>query len=97
MSSPDDLQAGPGFFTLRSIRPSELDDGDSYAFIDPESPSLTVGVSSTPTADKTQQKSRQTLVTVVWIWCLLFVLTICMAILPFVSMALFGMNSRLAT
>jgi hypothetical protein len=97
MSSPDDLQAGPGFFTLRSVRLSELDDNDSYVFIDPESPSLTVGDATTRTVGKRQQKSRQTLITAAWTWSLLSILTICMTVLPFVSIALFGTNPRLAT
>ena len=92
MSSPDDLQAGPGFFTLRSVRPSEVDDGDSYVFVDPDSPSLTVGDASAHTVDKTRPKSRQKLVTAVWTWGLLLIFVVCLTVLPFVSVALFGTN-----
>jgi hypothetical protein len=92
MSSPGDLQAGPGFFTLRSVRPSEVDDGDSYVFVDPDSPSLTVGDTSARTIDKARRKSGQKLVTAVWTWGLLLVFVVCLTVLPFVSVALFGTN-----
>lgn len=89
----DDDEAGPGFFSLHSVHPSEIGDDGSYVFVDPDNDSQTgserfgrAGSASTQRLIKTPQR----IATTIWAWALLVVLTTALLLLPLAAAALFG-------
>ncbi|KAF8315808.1 alpha/beta-hydrolase [Clavulina sp. PMI_390] len=77
-------QAGPGFFSLRSLHLSEIVDDGSYVFIDPDNVSQ---VSDQSTSQKPHKGNK--IAATIWAWTLSAIFTSALLLLPVTTFALF--------
>lgn len=85
------IQPDPGFFAASRSGPIDVDDNDSYVFVDPLSPTLSDLSASSRRKLLSSYRSASADFTVnIWSWALGALLALCLSALPFVIFALFG-------